>query len=356
MLIDTFYYLADGNSLVRCAPLPNLLKIPISEINFHIKSGDLFQGYPQVHISQLPPDMPLSHREKLRALLPFTPVIQTVASLAYATRDPSSGALIATHAVQHRPWEWMEHLGETALVEGTEAERTQDERVLPPGQRPVKNAGSISLELFEAHATGDGLPDSALDDRARAAMHTFEDGLAADNLFQRDWREARLEPLDGMGPGTGRSRGEDADVLSALPTFPRTGIAAGRPESRPGSRGPSPTPSVFSRASSWQYGALGHAMASVPTSAATSLRASPAQPHTSTTASRASVSTTASGDGPEGELPQAVGPSARRVSKRKAQTVLDDDDDDVQIVDPPPRSATAKKTKGKTAAKTRSKR
>lgn len=287
--------------------------------------------------------MPLSHREKLRTLLPFTPVNHTTTTLAYATRDPS-GILVTTHPVQNRPWEWMEYLGEPPGGQA-EADRPQDEHTHPPGRRAIRNAGAISLDLFDAQMTGDGVPDTSLDARARAALHTFEDGLAGDSLFQRAWRESRLEPPD-VPVTAARTRNEDMDTLSALPNFPRA------PGSRPTSRGPSPTSSVFSRAPSWQYGALGYAMPSAPPSGAGSLRGSPAGPFAHATASRASVSTSASGEGEVGELPQVAVQNARRASKRKAHAPIEDDD--VQIIDPP--AGAKKSTKGRTAAKTKGKR
>lgn len=284
--------------------------------------------------------MSSTYRDKIRLLLPFTPVSRAVASLSYATRDPTNGSLTPSHPVQNRPWEWTEHLGDPPLGDGLDPDHLKEESGQMPGRRALKNSGALSLELFDARATGDSVSNTKLDGRARATLHTFEDGLDGDMLFQRAWRESRLEVVDS--PST-RPRVEDGEAGGVItPGIPRG------PASRPGSRGASPSASTASRSSSWQYAALGHtALPSAPPSGGGSFRPSPAQLFGASTASRASVSTSASGD----ELPQ-VGGSARRASKRKATTEAEDD---VQMSDAAA-TAAGKKTKGKTSGKTRAKR
>jgi mediator of RNA polymerase II transcription subunit 12 len=273
-------------------------------------------------MSELPAAMALIHRQQIRSLLPFTPVNHVVADLVYATRD-ASGTLVMAQPVQNRPWEWVEYLGEPADAESDRS--------------TVKNSTSISLELFEARGTSDSIVDNALDARTRATIHTFQDGLAGDGLFQRDWREARLEPVETVLPTFVRLRTEEADVLSALPTFPRV-PSQGRAGSQPLSRDASPMSATLSRGSWAPH---------FPGSAPPSVRMSPMQP----SLNRASVSTTTSTD--DG----IVGAGGRRTSKRKAQqAVIDVDDDDIQIIDPPPApsgSTAGKKLKGKTSAKTK---
>jgi len=97
--------------------------------------------------------------------------------------------------VQNRPWEWIEHLGDSPLTDSKEEEREREER--SRNLHTVKNSGSIPLEHFGARLTGDDIkhPVVHLDPQTECAVRMFEDGFS-ESVFMRDWYETRvaLEP------------------------------------------------------------------------------------------------------------------------------------------------------------------
>ena len=144
--------------------------------------------------------------------------------------------------MQNRPWEWIENLGEAVL----------DDNLPRLPDSTIKNAGSLSLELFAARPTGDHIVRStvlspnkdnsdSINMRLEGDLRSFEDGITAESVYKRDWREARLEAHRDVHAGTDGIIGEGIGDIGAL-TAP-TGQA------RSGSRRPSPASSVRSRGS-----------------------------------------------------------------------------------------------------------
>ncbi|PCH43895.1 hypothetical protein WOLCODRAFT_138657 [Wolfiporia cocos MD-104 SS10] len=145
---------------------------------------DPFRNYPNIALADLPAGMPPAYRARFRTLLPHFALNAAVDGLAYATRDPSTGALTLTQPVQNRPWEWTEFLGD--VPPGGE-EHDMDPFV-------VKNSASLNLELFEARATGERLINSD----EPAAVYAFQDSLSSESVFMRDWRETRVISDQGV--------------------------------------------------------------------------------------------------------------------------------------------------------------
>jgi mediator of RNA polymerase II transcription subunit 12 len=149
---------------------------------------DPFAHYPQNPLSDLPTDISPIYRRQLRRLLPWPTPNAIVADLAYAHRD-DDGHLVADSYVANRPWEWIENLGEPSPPEDKEEKRRQHAQYL------IKNSGSLSLDAFGAQATGDGVG-------VEGELGMFEDGLSAEGIYQRDWRETRIQvPLEQLFVG-----------------------------------------------------------------------------------------------------------------------------------------------------------
>ncbi|KAK0461037.1 uncharacterized protein EV420DRAFT_1529889, partial [Desarmillaria tabescens] len=185
LILDTLYYLIDET--------PTSTKM---------NAFDPFINYPEINPSDFAPDIPFHYLTQLRSLLPHLPAVSSVADLASCHRDPS-GKLVQDAPVVNRPWEWIENLGEPSVPE--ERFRENDDGV----KYQVKNSGSISLDTFGARMTGEGIiTDKYDDERIEANMRMFEDGLSADNVFKRDWRETRLQiEVEGMVLTGGRKAG-----------------------------------------------------------------------------------------------------------------------------------------------------
>ncbi|CAK5281407.1 unnamed protein product [Mycena citricolor] len=211
LLIDTLYYLLD-------------------ELAQNAKPSDAFDPFcysPHVLPSDIPPDFPRQYRNQIQALLRHLAPTAIVSHLATAYPD-ASGALVPDAPVMNRPWEWTEHIGEPPA---------EDE-----GHPAVKNSGSLSLEFFGAHITGDRITTEH-DPRIQANLRTFEDSLSVDSVFMRDFRESRVEP--DPAPIT---RPKAADGLAGM--IPAAAAAAsGSKIPNPSARRVSPALSVVSRSS-----------------------------------------------------------------------------------------------------------
>lgn len=298
-----------------------LTRMPV-ELHSQSKSNtsDLFNYYPSISEHELRTDLPSEYHRQLCSLLPHLPPNDVVMNLVHAHRD-ASGQLVYGAPVQNRPWEWVENLGEPAVEE--DVHRWQE--------GPFKNTSSLSLELFEACRTGEHIPRASPlrdatkhDDREANNMRldgdvrSFEDGLSAESIYRRDWRETRLETyrdgqVDGGASLTGK--GEGLDEVGLLPVFPAQN-RSGSTGAGSGSRRASPASSVKSR---------GSAQGTV-----SSVRQSPGSTNKLST-------TTASDVMEEGSTSMRSG--TRR--KRKA-----DSDDEVEIVEGPlPTKVVAKKPK-----------
>ncbi|KAI0309797.1 hypothetical protein OF83DRAFT_1179208 [Amylostereum chailletii] len=205
-----------------------------------VTAAEIFRNYPQLQLSDLPSDLPAEYLQQLRGLLPFTPPNEAVADLAYASRDPA-GQLVLGPAVVNRPWEWVENIGDLPGADPKEEEAGRRRR-----GAVVKNAGSLPLELFAARASAEAVVRRQDDARVEASVRSFQDNLAGQSLFARDWMESRIRlASEGARP----ARAEDADAVGALPSLPPhdPGAGAGRPPA--GSRRPSPASSARSRGS-----------------------------------------------------------------------------------------------------------
>ncbi|KAH7888428.1 hypothetical protein F5I97DRAFT_1803562 [Phlebopus sp. FC_14] len=304
LLMDTFYFVIDGE-LVTFYHLKYR-----AELNIHSKSTnpDLFKYYPTISEADLPYDIPSEFHTKICTLLRYLPPNDTVKNLVHAHRD-ANGQLVYGAPVLNQPWEWIENLGEPVPEDGTSR-----------STNVVKNSASLSLELFAARSTGDIIhgplsPNSEDNPRLEGDMRLFEDGLSAETVYRRDWRETRLEVHRDVHAdatsGGGTEKGSGADELGALPHF-QGQLRAG---SGVGSRRASPASSVRSR---------GSAHGSVP-----SMRQSPGLG----ALNKVSVSTM----GDMMEEGSAVG--EQRTHKRKAES-----DDEVEIVQGPA-PARARKSK-----------
>lgn len=295
---------------------------------------DPFRNYPDLPISELPPDLPTEYRTQLISLLPHLPAAASVLNLVTTHRD-SNGNLIYGSPVINRPWEWIENLGEPSNPESKEG-RERDEKERLKTKHLVKNSASLSLELFGARMTGDGiLPTTPeLSPRTEGNIRAFEDGLSAENIFKRDWRETRveLEPELLSGNPMTRLRGETDHEGSGS-----TVLSGGaRSERRLTPRG-SPASSIVSRSSA--------------RGSTASMRQSPGQ-LSGHKQSNSSIGEPIDVD----SIP--TGSSSKRAPPKRKATAISVSDDEVEIVDGPHpmRPTAAKKPKVKTAAKTKAKK
>ncbi|KAJ7647576.1 hypothetical protein FB45DRAFT_893821 [Roridomyces roridus] len=274
LLIDTLYYLLDE------------LTLNVKPTNF-----DPFCYAPQIMPSDIPFDFPREYRNQIQTLLRHLPPTAVVSHLSASHRD-STGLLVHDTPVLNRPWEWTENLGDLAGLDPKEEEKDREEKDRLKVSHLVKNSGSLSLDLFAARVTGDGILHADQGDaRTEANIRTFQDGLSADPMFKRDWRETRMEPEVSTLVDANvvpRPRGETSVLTAAPGARPRT----------------SPASSVVSRSSAHGSG---------------SRRPSPAQ----SSINKLSISTV----GDDGDSSTTGSSSRKTSSKRKAPT----SDDDVSI-------------------------
>lgn len=203
-------------------------------------------------------------------------------------------------------------------------------------QHLVKNSASLSLETFGARMTGDGILPStlALSPRIEGNMRAFEDGMSAENMFKRDWRETRVELEPEMlsaNPMT-RLRGEVDPEGSGSTILP----GGARSDKRPTPRG-SPASSVVSRSSA--------------RGSTASMRLSPGQ-LPGQKLSSSSVGEPIDVD----SIP--TGSSSRRAPPKRKATAISISDDEVEIVNEPHpiQPTTAKKSKVKAPVKAKAKK
>ncbi len=268
---------------------------------------DPFRYYPEFNLSDLPSDMPLEYKARLRLMLPYVALNPTVEDLVYATRD-AAGALVPTGPVQNRPWEWTEYIGDVAGA--------------PADGGAVRNSAALALELFEARLTGDRvIPAHArADGMMEENLHSMQDDVYAEGAFARDWRETRIS-LDDVpsSASAGRGRHEQDDGVPPLPALGgKPGAAA---DHRVLPRKPSPASSVRSVGSAHAF-------------------------------SRLSVST--AGEVIDVDALDGGTSGSGSTHKRKAMSsITEEDDDEVEFVEGPIPARPAKRTaKSKMAGKT----
>ncbi|KAJ7668448.1 hypothetical protein DFH06DRAFT_1181718 [Mycena polygramma] len=225
LLIDTLYYLLDELTLNAKTP-----------------TFDPFCYAPHILPSDIPSDFPREYRNQVQALLRHLPPTAVVSHLATSHRDPTTGLLLHDAPVVNRPWEWIENLGEPAVSEPKEEDKEREKKGL---QYSVKNSGSLSLDVFGARMTGDGiLQGQQWDERIQANIRTFQDGLSADAMFKRDWRETRMEPEVATLVDPGRVRCDTGVLGGAGSTHPIQGRLDKKSVPRT-----SPASSILSRSS-----------------------------------------------------------------------------------------------------------
>ncbi|KAG6866656.1 hypothetical protein C0991_000766 [Blastosporella zonata] len=296
LILDTLYYIYD--------------EIPTDTKATHY---DPFRNYPDMLPENLPPGLPMEHRKQLISLLPLLPYPSAASQMVHSHRDARGNMVYGTPVV-NRAWEWIENLGEPAVCDSKEADKEREEKERLESKYTVKNSGSLSLEVFGSHLTGDGvLRTSPLngDHQRQNQLLGFEDGLSVENLFKRDWRETRVELDTGI---TGRSR-EEADQESGHSVLPKS-------EKRSTPRG-SPAPSSVSRSSARVTGG--------------SVRQSPQGSYHRNSSSTIS-------DIIDVDTTQAV-TSKRSANKRKASTTAAASDDEIEIIEGPVPTRASKKPK-----------
>ncbi|KAG5646822.1 hypothetical protein DXG03_002199 [Asterophora parasitica] len=303
LLIDTLYYIYD--------------EIPV---DLKATPYDPFHNYPDASVSDLPSELPVGCHKQLASLLPLHLTTASVSHMVNSHKD-AVGNMIYGTAIVNRPWEWIENLGEPMAVDLTEADIEREEKERLESMYVVKNSASLSLDTFGTHITGEGVVKAthATEHRRKGSLQSFGDGLSAENLFKRDWRETRVESEveATAGVASGRPKGEtDQDAGGVFQTGPRTTTPRG-------------SPSSMSRGSG-------------------SVRQSPQG-----TANRRSNSTISDVIDVDGIT---AAPSKRPLAnKRKASLAVAVSDDEIEIIEGPVPSA-AKKSRLKPLAKAKAKK
>lgn len=313
--------------------------LPIPEIPQPAKplSFDPFRHYPRTPVSELPTDLPLEYRRQILSLLSFLST-NSASNLVNSHLD-SAGTLVFDHPVVNRPWEWIENLGEPSSVDGAttkDEDRDRDEKVRLKTRYLVKNSGSLSLELFGAKMTGDGVVEKTAREYDIQAenIRAFEDGLSTEGILVRDWRESRIDVEQEPSPTSGSGERTIQSVVNA------SGNGDGDLESG----------STSGRTKSEQR--------------STSMRASPASSVVSQSSAKGSIASLKQSPIAKSRLDQAdigVGTSQSVTTKRKMENADETEiiEGPVQVRTAPPakraRSSTSKavgKTAGKTVGKT----
>jgi mediator of RNA polymerase II transcription subunit 12 len=174
-------------------------------------SFDPFRNYPEFVTADIPADVALEHRRQIQALATQLSPCASVSDLVTTSRDNHDDVMLGNPVI-NRPWEWMEYLGDP-VMDAKEENRNKKEKENPI--HSFKNAGAISLEMFGARITGDCIvPNMSeeVDGRMESRIREFEDGLSADTLFRRDWRETRVVDIsEGIsGPSAQRPTNTEA--------------------------------------------------------------------------------------------------------------------------------------------------
>jgi mediator of RNA polymerase II transcription subunit 12 len=193
--------------------------------------------------SELPLELSQEYRRQLRALLPYVASHATVSNLVSAHRD-AEGKLVYDSPVLNRPWEWIENLGDNPILDAKDEEKERQEKARLGMKYLIKNSASLSLETFGARIPGDGILHNIAtedDPRVEGNIRFFEDGLSAESVFERDWRQTRLELGTESSTSSGRTKGDDGDESDALPALTQIAKTPSTP------RKPSPTCSAGSR-------------------------------------------------------------------------------------------------------------
>ncbi|KAG6862353.1 hypothetical protein C0995_016051 [Termitomyces sp. Mi166 len=314
LMLDTLYYICD--------------EIPI---DLKATPFDPFRHYPRMSPANLPLGLPAEHRKQILSLLPLLPNSCPVSNMVNSQRD-TTGNLVYGGPIVNRSWEWIENLGEPTVVDATEEDEDREEKERLESKYVVKNSGSLSLEVFGARLTGDGVSRTFAQDndhKRLGKLRSFEDGLSGENIFKRDWRETRVDLETDIGNFTGRQRNEMDEETGGSSQF-----VASKLEKRTTPRG-SPAPSNVSRSSARGSGA--------------SVRPSPQGAVNRNSSS--TISDTI-------DVDNAITMSSKQLStnKRRAPTMATASDDEIEIIEGPVPARISKKPKIKNPAKGKSKR
>ncbi|TFL04760.1 hypothetical protein BDV98DRAFT_330597 [Pterulicium gracile] len=204
--------------------------IVIDEMPFDAKAAqDLFRNYPPNLIADPAHcNMPEEYASRLRFLLNHLPPHPLVDGLVAKHVDSHGNTTF--HSVANRPWEWVEHIGE---ADDPAKDRAERERL--HARYMISNSGSLSLDLFAAQLTGDGMlrDQPSLGPAEVAQLRTMEDSLAGEGIFERSWREStfisadrfkipvREDPSDATIPATVR-KAQSLPQSPISPGFPRS--------------------------------------------------------------------------------------------------------------------------------------
>ncbi|KAF5386158.1 hypothetical protein D9615_002361 [Tricholomella constricta] len=313
LMVDTLYYICD--------------EIPADP---KATPYDPFRNYPDASVCDLPSELPVEYRKQLASLLPLHTATASVSHMVNSHRD-AAGDIVYGTPVVNRPWEWIENLGEPMALGPKEMDREREEKERLEDKYVVKNSGSLSLDTFGTRITGDGVLGKAgeTEPRKESNLRSFEDGLSAETLFKRDWRETRVElEVDVMTVVSGgHPRGElDPNTGGAF-------YAGPRPEKRTTPRG-SPSSSVMSRSSAHGSGSVRHS------------------PQSATKHSNSTI-----GDVIDVDSITTVHSKRPLANKRKISTAITVSDDEIEIIEGPvARSNTNKRFKVKPSTKAKAKK
>ena len=275
--------------------------------------------------------MPPEYRARLRTLLPYVELNPVVADLVYVTRDATGAVIGAPVPVQNRPWEWTEYLGDPIITD----DRSSDT------SGTLKNSASLSLELFGAHPTGENVIalDAAKGDaRAYSEIRALQDDQHGESIFKRDWRETRVDPdlaLSGPPKDAAQTQG-----VAGPSQIHQQQSSDGRQSSTQSSRMASPSASSVRSRGSVQPSGMSFISSPAGQSFARLTGSSAADPI----------------DVDSLDIPMSTGTGkSKGKGKRKMADIVEDDEVEL-IEDPVPVTQADKKSKGKTAAKTRAKK
>ncbi|KAH0589220.1 hypothetical protein H2248_004982 [Termitomyces sp. 'cryptogamus'] len=191
LMLDTLYYIYD--------------EIPIDP---KATPFDPFRHYPSISPADLPLVLPAEHRKQIVSLLPFLSDSCSTSNMVYSQRD-TTGNIVLGLPVVNRAWEWIENLGEPAIVDTNQENKDREESARLESKYTVKNSGSLPLEVFDARLTGEGVSGTSAsahdsDHKRLGKLRNFEDCLSKENVFERDWRETRMDLEADIGHPAGR--------------------------------------------------------------------------------------------------------------------------------------------------------
>lgn len=251
------------------------------------------------------------------------------------SRLDAVGNILQEQPVINQPWEWIENLDDASGIDGPSKDEDSERQEMArlKTRYLVKNTGSLSLEHFSAQMTGDGVVEllaREYDAHALNDIRTFEDGLDAEGIFARDWRESRTDFDESISSPTSVSSGR------AIPSA-GGGTGSGDGEQEAGS-------------------SSSHVKAERKL---TPMRASPA----SSIVSRGSAKGSASSwrqQSPTVKM-ASEGSDLDGLSRGAAKRKMDGGDDEIEVIEgpntaPPAKRARAGKTTGKTSGKSRAKK